>query len=103
MPETIRIRAQFIGDRIVVRALFTHPMESGQRQDESGRLVPAHFIEEVRATHNGRTILSAEWGPWVARDPVLRFEFQGGRPGDTIGLSWRDNLGQSRSDETDVK
>lgn len=103
MPEPIRIRAQLVGDRLVVRALISHAMESGQRQDETGRLVPAHFIQEISATHNGITVLTAEWGPWVAKNPVLRFELRDARPGDQIGLSWRDNRGYSRSDSVIVK
>lgn len=102
-PEPIRIRAQAMGDRVVVRALISHVMESGQRQDGNGRLVSAHFIQQVHATHNGVTVFTAQWGPWVARNPVLRFEVRGARPGDRIGLSWRDNRGQSRSDEASVK
>ena len=101
-PAPIRIRAQQLGDRVVVRALVSHAMESGQRQDDSGSLVPAHFIEQISATHNGATVLAAEWGPWVARNPVLRFELRGARPGDRITLSWRDNRGQARSDSAVV-
>ncbi len=101
-PAPIRIRAQQVGDRVVVRALVSHVMESGQRQDGSGKLVPAHFIEQISATHNGITVLAADWGPWVARNPVLRFELRGARPGDRITLSWRDNRGQSRSDSAVV-
>lgn len=102
MPNPIRIRAQASGDRAIVRALVSHEMESGQRRDDAGRLVPAHFIQEVRATLNGRTVFSAEWGPWVARNPVLRFEVKGARVGDLIGLSWLDSHGESRSDEVSV-
>ncbi len=103
LPEPIRIRTQPAGDRVVVRALISHEMESGQRQDGAGRLVPAHFIEEVLATHNGVTVFAAEWGPWVAKNPILRFELRGARPGDRIGLSWRDNRGYSRGDSASVK
>ncbi len=99
MPEPIRIRAQIVGDLVVVRALISHPMESGQRQDETGQRVPAHFIQQISATLNGSTVFTAEWGPWVARSPVLRFELKGGRAGDRIGVSWLDNQGQGRSDE----
>jgi sulfur-oxidizing protein SoxZ len=100
MPEPIRIRAQVAGDRVVVRVLISHPMESGQRQDEAtGQPVPAHFVREVRATLNGLTVFTAEWGPWVAKNPLLRFELKGARAGDRIAVSWLDNQGQSRSDE----
>ncbi|MDD2728052.1 thiosulfate oxidation carrier complex protein SoxZ [Malikia sp.] len=102
MPDPIRIRAQAAGDHAVVRVLIRHEMESGQRQDAMGRRVAAHFVREVRATHNGLTLFTAEWGPWVARDPILSFEVKAARVGDRIGICWRDDQGQSRSDETTV-
>jgi sulfur-oxidizing protein SoxZ len=49
------------------------------------------------------TVFAAEWGPWVAKNPILRFELRGARPGDRIGLSWRDNRGYSRGDSASVK
>ena len=99
MADPIRIRAQLAGDQTVVRVLMTHPMASGLRTDEAGQPVPAHFITEIHATHNGRPVLSAEWGPSVSRDPFLQFILLGARVGDRVGLSWKDNLGESRSDE----
>ena len=81
------------------KAVAAHRRQLGQRQDEAGQLVPAHFVREVRATLNGLTVFTAEWGPWVAKNPLLRFELKGARAGDRIAVSWLDNQGQSRSDE----
>lgn len=99
MPEASRIRAQALGANALVRVLMAHEMESGQRKDSAGRTVPAWHITEVTVTHNGRTVLSAQWGPSVAKDPYLQFTVRGARAGDRIGISWRDNRGESRSDE----
>ena len=41
MAEPMRIRAQAAGDKATVRVLMTHEMESGQRKDPSGTVVPA--------------------------------------------------------------
>jgi sulfur-oxidizing protein SoxZ len=102
MADPMRIRAQVQGGRTVVRVLMAHEMESGQRRDASGKLVPAWHIAEVTARHNGRTVLSAQWGPAVSRNPFLQFSFKGGQPGDRIAVTWVDNRGDTRTDEATI-
>jgi len=90
------------GDKVVVRVLMTHEMESGQRKDADGTIIPAYFIREVSARHNGRPVLSAQWGPAVSKNPFLQFAFAGGKPGDKIQVSWADSKGDTRTDETTI-
>jgi len=97
MNDTIKIRASVTGPDTTVRVLMQHPMESGNRKDASGARIPAHHISDFVATHNGRPVLQAQFGPSVARDPLLTFKFSGGKPGDTIAVSWTDTKGVSRS------
>lgn len=102
MTEATIIRAKASGDRTTVRVLMAHEMESGQRKDTLGRLVPAWFIREVSVAHNGRPVLSAQWGPSVSKNPFLQFVLKGARPGDRVAVSWVDNRGASRTDEAIV-
>jgi sulfur-oxidizing protein SoxZ len=99
MADPMRIRAQVTGDKALVRVLMSHEMESGQRKDAAGKLVPAWFIQEVSATHNGKPVLSAEWGPAVSKNPFLQFTIKGAKAGDKVGVTWKDNKGDTRSDE----
>ena len=103
MADPMRIRATMQGDRVLVRALMSHEMETGQRRDSAGNTIPAHFIQWVVATHNGRTVLRAEWGPAVSKNPYLQFEFSGGKPGDRVQITWTDNKGETRADEVVIK
>ena len=73
MADPMRIRAQASGDKATVRVLMSHEMVSGQRKDAAGNTVPAWFIQEVTATHNGKQVLAAEWGPAVSKNPFLQF------------------------------
>ncbi|WP_170162321.1 thiosulfate oxidation carrier complex protein SoxZ [Caldimonas tepidiphila] len=98
-PQPTRIRAQVQGDRTQVRLLMSHEMESGQRRNAAGKLVPARHIREVEIQHNGRTVLAAQWGTAVSRNPYLQFTFLGGKPGDRLRASWIDSHGATRSDE----
>jgi|SRR3990172_3118887 len=103
MADPMRIRATMQGDRVLVRALMSHEMETGQRRDSAGNTIPAHFIQSVVASHNGRTVLRAEWGPAVSKNPYLQFEFSGGKPGDRVQITWTDNKGETRTDEVVIK
>ena len=102
MADPMRIRAQAAGDKTTVRVLMSHEMESGQRKDSSGKLVPAWFISDVTATHNGKVVMSAEWGPAVSKNPFMQFVVKGAVKGDKIAISWKDNKGDSRTDEATV-
>jgi sulfur-oxidizing protein SoxZ len=102
MADPMRIRAQVQGDKTTVRVLMSHEMETGQRKDSSGKPVPAWFIQEVTAAHNGKTVLTAQWGPSVAKNPFLQFTLKGAKAGERITMSWKDNKGDSRSDEASV-
>ena len=42
MADPMKIRAQMKGDTAEIRVLMSHPMETGQRKDNAGNIVPAH-------------------------------------------------------------
>jgi len=102
MADPMRIRAQASGDKATVRVLMAHEMESGQRRDSAGNLVPAWHITEVTAAHNGKVVLSAEWGSAVSKNPYLQFNIKGAKAGDKVAITWKDNKGDSRTDEATV-
>ena len=99
MSDPMRIRAQSQAGKTTVRVLVSHEMESGQRKDAAGILVPAWFIQSIKAVWNGKTVMSAQWGTAVSKNPFVQFSFEGGKAGDKIVLSWADNRGDKRSDE----
>jgi sulfur-oxidizing protein SoxZ len=102
MADPMKIRAAMSGDKVEVKILMSHEMETGQRKDANGQTIPAWFIQSVSATHNGKTVLSAEWGPAVSKNPFLSFRFSGGKPGDKIIVTWEDNRGDKRVDEATI-
>jgi sulfur-oxidizing protein SoxZ len=102
MADPMRIRAQVQGDKAVVRVLMSHEMETGQRKDSAGKTIPAWFIQEVAATHNGKPVMAAQWGPAVAKNPFMQFTLKGAKAGDKVVVTWKDNRGDTRSDEAVV-
>ncbi len=99
MADPMKIRASVVGDSTEVKVLMSHEMETGQRKDALGQTIPAWHITNVTATYNGRTVLSAEWGPAVSKNPFLSFKFKGGAKGEKVQIAWVDNRGDKRTDE----
>lgn len=102
MGNPMRIRASASGDIVEVKVLMRHDMETGQRKDASGNVIPAHFIQKLVAKCNDKVVLDSLMGTSVSKDPFLSFKFKGGKQGDKISVSWYDNTGDSRTDEAVV-
>ena len=85
-----------------IRVLMNHPMETGQRKDPDGKLVPMHFIQNLTVKVNGKTVVDAQISQAVSRNPVFSFRLKGGAKGDKIEVSWLDNHGESNSTEAAV-
>jgi sulfur-oxidizing protein SoxZ len=102
MADPMRIRAQAQGNNAIVRVLMSHEMETGQRKDSAGKTIPAWHITDVAATLNGKPVFSAEWGPAVSKNPFLQFTLKGAKAGDKVAVTWKDNKGESRTDEATI-
>ena len=102
MTDPMRIRAQAAGGKTTVRVLMSHEMETGLRKDAAGKAIPAWFIQDVSAALNGKQVLTAQWGPAVAKNPYMQFIIKGGKAGDKVSVTWKDNKGETRTDEVTV-
>jgi len=99
MSDPMRIRLQSQAGLTTVKVLMSHEMESGQRKDEDGKIVPIWNIQDVTASLNGRVVMTAEWGGGVSKNPFLQFVIKGTKSGDKVSISWRDSRGDTRTDE----
>jgi len=102
MAEPMKIRATLKGDLAEVRVLMVHPMETGQRKDAEGRLVPAHFIQEVSVRLNGRSVLEGQISQAVSRNPVFSFRLKGVKAGDKLEIAWLDSKGERSQAEAAI-
>ncbi|EIJ43164.1 sulfur oxidation protein SoxZ [Beggiatoa alba B18LD] len=102
--SSIRIQAKLKDGITEIKALISHPMETGSRKDkETGQLVPAHFIDSLVCEHNGKVVMDAIWSAGISQNPYCAFNLKNAKEGDTIKLTWKDNLGNTDSSETQVK
>ncbi len=102
MSDPMRIRAQVQGSGAIVRVLMSHDMETGFRKDANGQLIPAWHITEVTAALNGKTVLTAQWGTAIAKNPFTQFTIKAAKSGDKIAITWVDNHGDRRTDEATI-
>ena len=102
MGNPMKIRAANKDGVTEVKVLVSHEMETGQRKDAAGKVIPAWFIQEVTAALNGKTVMTAQWGPSVSKNPFLQFNIKGAKAGDKVAVSWVDNKGDKRTDEATV-
>ena len=104
MANSIKVRAKLKDGVTQVKALMSHPMETGARKDKkSGELIPAHFIQEVVCTWKDKEVLNAQWSGGVSKNPYIAFKFSGAEKGDSIKLAWTDNKGETDSADAEVK
>ncbi|HTS54660.1 MAG TPA: thiosulfate oxidation carrier complex protein SoxZ [Burkholderiales bacterium] len=102
MPNPIKVRTSLDGDVALIRMLISHPMETGLRKGADGNLVPAHFIQLLSVTYGDRTVLSAQWGRAISRNPYLAFRFNGAAKGGKLKITWTDNIGDTQTDEVTI-
>lgn len=94
MADAMKMRATMQGDVADVKVLINHIMETGTQKDKkTGKLIPAHFINQVVATLNGKTVLEAQWGIAVSKNPFIGFRIKGAKVGDKVAVNAVDNLG----------
>ncbi len=98
----MKMRAQLKGDIVEVKVLMSHPMETGRRKDDFDRLVPAHFVQLLTATLNGKTVLEAQWGTGISKNPYLTFRLKDAKVGDIVAVTWHDNHGETATQQIAV-
>ena len=102
--NSIKIKAKNKGGKTEVKALVKHNMETGLRKNKkTGKMIPAHYIQEVTCSHNGTDVMTADWGTAISKNPYLSFKFTGAASGDTLKMSWVDNKAESDSVEAKIK
>jgi sulfur-oxidizing protein SoxZ len=103
--KTIKINTSLKDDGTThVKSLIKHKMDTGFIKDKAtGKIIPAHFIEEVTCKHNGKVVMNAHWGRGVSRNPFFSFKINGAKSGDSITVSWVDNTKDSDTATAKIK
>ena len=93
LAPRVRLPASARRDEVVeVRVLVQHPMESGQRRDEAGRLVPRRILNALVVRYLGREVMRMRLEPAIAANPLLGFFLRAEETG-MVELEWTDDDG----------
>ena len=104
MARLTRIRTRKMGSATEILALVNHPMDTGRAKNKkTGKLIPAHFIEKFNFAVNGKEVASANLGPAVSKNAMVGVRVSGVKSGDTVTVSWNDNMKESGSASQKVR
>jgi sulfur-oxidizing protein SoxZ len=93
-PPRVKVPTKVnIGELIEVKTLATHIMETGNRKDAKGNVIPRDIIHTFRATFGGAEVFSAALGPGIAANPYIAFYLRVPGPG-ALQLEWVDDTGE---------
>ncbi len=85
------------GEVIEIRATIGHPMETGFRPDESGKILPRNIIKKFSCRYNGELVFSAEMFSAMSANPYLAFHTVATESG-TLALTWEGDNGFSQTE-----
>jgi sulfur-oxidizing protein SoxZ len=89
----VRVPAQAkAGEIIEIKTLISHEMESGQRKDAAGKVVPRDIINTFQAAFNGKPFFTAEWFTSISANPYQSFFFKAKESGE-FTFVWKDDGG----------
>ncbi len=80
------------GDLVEVKALVSHVMETGQRRDSAGNIIPRKILNRFICTVNGKEVFSADFEPAISANPYIQFKFRADESGAVV-LTWVDDDG----------
>ena len=80
------------GDSITIKTLISHKMESGQRKDGDGNLIPRSIINRFTCDFNGQNVIDVTLDPAISTNPYFQFESLVPESG-TFAFTWYDDDG----------
>jgi sulfur-oxidizing protein SoxZ len=89
------------GDIIAITTLIAHPMETGFRADQDGKVQPRNIVRRFSCRYNGEVVFSAELFPAIAANPYLAFNILATDSG-TLTLTWDGDQGFTQTESVAI-
>ncbi|MDF1872402.1 thiosulfate oxidation carrier complex protein SoxZ [Vannielia sp.] len=89
------------GEAITIKTLISHKMESGQRKDSDGNLIPRSIINHFACTFNGKSVIEVVLEPAISTNPYIEFEATVPETG-TFEFTWQDDDGSTYTESKDI-
>lgn len=106
MAENVKPRVRVprsadAGEVITIKTLISHPMESGQRRDGDGNVIPRSIINRFTCEFNGQTVIDVTLEPAISTNPYFEFEAVVPESG-TFEFTWYDDDGDIYTDTQEI-
>ncbi len=89
------------GEVITIKTLISHEMESGQRKDKDGKVIPRKIINKFVCDFNGKTVFSCDIDAAVSANPYFEFTAKVTEAGK-FTFKWTDDDGSEYVDEQEI-
>ena len=106
MAENVKPRVRVprdatAGETITIKTLISHPMESGQRKDGDGNVIPRSIINRFTCDFNGENVIDMTLEPAISTNPFVEFQAVVPESG-TFEFTWYDDDGDIYTDSKDI-
>ena len=100
----MKIKAKIKGDIVDVKIQIQHDMTTyDQAAKKTGDKENANFVTRVTASANGKIVYEVSSSQFLAKNPILKFQFKGAVKGDKLEITWIDRKGNTKTDSADIK
>jgi len=89
------------GDVVTIKTLISHKMESGQRKDSDGNVIPQSIINTFTCDFNGQNVMSVNLSGAVSTNPYFQFEATVPETGE-FTFTWNDDDGSTYTDTKSI-
>ncbi|WP_417806826.1 thiosulfate oxidation carrier complex protein SoxZ [Thioclava sp.] len=89
------------GEVITIKTLISHPMESGQRKDKDGNVIPREIINRFTCDFNGENVIDVTLDPAVSTNPYIEFDAKVPEAGE-FKFTWYDDDGSIYEDSKTI-
>ena len=89
------------GETITIKTLISHLMESGQRKDSDGNVIPRSIINRFTCDFNGQNVIDVTLEPAISTNPYFEFEATVPEAG-TFTFTWYDDAGSVYTESQDI-
>ena len=90
------------GDVITIKTLISHKMESGQRKDKEGKVIPRKIINKFTCEFNGKPVFQCDVSPAISANPFFEFNAKVSESG-AFKFTWVDDDGTEYTTEKKIE
>lgn len=80
------------GEAVTLKTLISHKMESGQRKDKEGNVIPRSIINRFTCEFNGQMVMDVTLEPAISTNPYFQFDATVPEAGE-FRFTWYDDDG----------